>query len=111
MFEDVAHGYYILVQPGLFGSWKGPVLLNYGIDECRFTKFVPEHHRCQVDRGGKIAQERREPEDVASIVKYREVTDHKDPVSRDHFDHGEKARPGPRQARPHEPTVLDWSWP
>ena len=40
--ERVAHGYYILSRAaGLFvDPPKGPVLLNYGIDECRFTKPV-----------------------------------------------------------------------
>ena len=38
----VAHGYFILSKAaGLFvDAKKGPVLLNYGIDECRFTKPV-----------------------------------------------------------------------
>lgn len=38
----VAHGYYILSKAaGLFvEAKKGPVMLNYGIDECRFTKPV-----------------------------------------------------------------------
>ncbi len=44
MFENrVAHGYFILsAAAGLFvdGKEKGPVLLNYGIDECRFLKPV-----------------------------------------------------------------------
>jgi len=44
MFEKpVAHGYFILsAAAGLFveGSAKSPVLLNYGIDELRFTKPV-----------------------------------------------------------------------
>lgn len=40
--QRVAHGYYILSKAaGLFvDAKKGPVLLNYGIDECRFTKPV-----------------------------------------------------------------------
>ncbi|HVZ57010.1 MAG TPA: phenylacetic acid degradation bifunctional protein PaaZ [Chitinophagaceae bacterium] len=41
--RQVAHGYFILsAAAGLFvdGSGKGPVLLNYGIDELRFTKPV-----------------------------------------------------------------------
>ena len=40
--ERVAHGYFILSKAaGLFvDPAKGPVLLNYGIDECRFTKPV-----------------------------------------------------------------------
>ena len=46
MFErQVAHGYFIMsAAAGLFvdGSELGPVLLNYGIDELRFTKpFYP----------------------------------------------------------------------
>lgn len=38
----VAHGYFILSKAaGLFvEAKKGPVMLNYGIDECRFTKPV-----------------------------------------------------------------------
>jgi len=38
----VAHGYFILsAAAGLFvQAKKGPVLLNYGLDECRFTKPV-----------------------------------------------------------------------
>lgn len=44
MFErQVAHGYFVMsAAAGLFvdGSEKGPVLLNYGIDELRFTKPV-----------------------------------------------------------------------
>jgi oxepin-CoA hydrolase / 3-oxo-5,6-dehydrosuberyl-CoA semialdehyde dehydrogenase len=40
--ERVAHGYFILSKAaGLFvDAKKGPVLLNYGIEECRFTKPV-----------------------------------------------------------------------
>lgn len=44
MFErQVAHGYFVMsLSAGLFvdGSELGPVLLNYGIDELRFTKPV-----------------------------------------------------------------------
>ena len=43
MFEKpVAHGYFILsAAAGLFvDAKKGPVLLNYGLDECRFMKPV-----------------------------------------------------------------------
>ncbi len=38
----VAHGYFILSKAaGLFvDAKKGPVILNYGLDECRFTKPV-----------------------------------------------------------------------
>lgn len=40
--RTVAHGYFILSKAaGLFvDPPKGPVLLNYGIDECRFTKPI-----------------------------------------------------------------------
>jgi len=43
IFErNVAHGYWVLSKAaGLFvDGKKGPVLLNYGLDECRFTKPV-----------------------------------------------------------------------
>ena len=43
IFEQrVAHGYFVLSKAaGLFvHPKKGPVILNYGIDECRFTKPV-----------------------------------------------------------------------
>jgi oxepin-CoA hydrolase/3-oxo-5,6-dehydrosuberyl-CoA semialdehyde dehydrogenase len=38
----VAHGYFVLSKAaGLFvDARKGPVLLNYGLDECRFVKPV-----------------------------------------------------------------------
>ena len=42
--EIVAHGYFILsAAAGLFvDAAKGPVLLNYGIDECRFLNpYMP----------------------------------------------------------------------
>ena len=40
--RPVAHGYFILsAAAGLFvDPGKGPVLLNYGLDECRFLKPV-----------------------------------------------------------------------
>ena len=87
MFEGrVAHGYYILSKAaGLFVEpRKGPVLLNYGIDECRFTKPVYPGTTIGVKLTvvEKIAQERREPGDVAKgIVRYRvEVDDHEGDV-------------------------------
>ena len=76
LFEQrVAHGYFILSKAaGLFvDPKKGPVLLNYGIDECRFTKPVYPGTTIGVRLTvkEKIAQERREPADVAKgIVKY-----------------------------------------
>ena len=40
--RTVAHGYFVLSRAaGLFvDPPKGPVLLNYGLDECRFTKPI-----------------------------------------------------------------------
>ncbi|MFM2393430.1 MAG: hypothetical protein RLZZ546_1412, partial [Bacteroidota bacterium] len=40
--QRVAHGYFVLsAAAGLFvDAAKGPVLLNYGLEECRFTKPV-----------------------------------------------------------------------
>jgi oxepin-CoA hydrolase/3-oxo-5,6-dehydrosuberyl-CoA semialdehyde dehydrogenase len=40
--RTVAHGYFVLSKAaGLFvDPAKGPVLLNYGIDECRFTRPI-----------------------------------------------------------------------
>ena len=76
IFEQrVAHGYFILSKAaGLFVEpKKGPVLLNYGIEECRFTKPVYPGTTIGVRLTvkEKISQERREPEDVAKgIVKY-----------------------------------------
>jgi len=76
LFEQrVAHGYFILSKAaGLFVEpSKGPVLLNYGIEDCRFTKPVYPGATIGVRLTvkEKISQERREPEDVAKgIVKY-----------------------------------------
>jgi oxepin-CoA hydrolase/3-oxo-5,6-dehydrosuberyl-CoA semialdehyde dehydrogenase len=71
----VAHGYFILSRAaGLFvDPPKGPVLLNYGIDTCRFTKPVYPGSTIQVKLTvqEKIDQEKRSPEDIAKgIVKY-----------------------------------------
>ncbi|PCJ81447.1 MAG: phenylacetic acid degradation bifunctional protein PaaZ [Bacteroidetes bacterium] len=77
IFEQrVAHGYFILSKAaGLFvDPKKGPVLLNYGIEECRFTKPVYPGSTIGVRLTvkEKISQERREPEDVAKgIVKFQ----------------------------------------
>lgn len=68
----VAHGYYILSRAaGLFvDAPKGPVLLNYGIDECRFTKpvypgaTIAVRFTCKE----KVEQERK-PEDEKDIAK------------------------------------------
>lgn len=71
----VAHGYFVLSRAaGLFvDPPKGPVLLNYGIDECRFTKPVYPGMAIQVrfTCKEKIAQEKKTPDDVAKgIVKW-----------------------------------------
>lgn len=76
LFEQrVAHGYFILSKAaGLFvDPRKGPVLLNYGIEECRFTKPVYPGATIGVRLTvkEKISQEKRDAEDVAKgIVKY-----------------------------------------
>lgn len=71
----VAHGYYILSRAaGLFvDAPKGPVLLNYGIDECRFTKPVYPGAEIGVrfTCKEKVAQEKKNEEDIAKgIVKW-----------------------------------------
>ena len=71
----VAHGYFVLSKAaGLFvDAKKGPVLLNYGIDECRFTKPVYPGMTIGVRLTvkEKTAQEKRTPEDIAKgIVKW-----------------------------------------
>jgi len=71
----VAHGYFVLSKAaGLFvDAKKGPVLLNYGLDECRFTKpvypgtTIGVRFTCKE----KIDQEKKTPEDIAKgIVKW-----------------------------------------
>jgi oxepin-CoA hydrolase/3-oxo-5,6-dehydrosuberyl-CoA semialdehyde dehydrogenase len=71
----VAHGYFILSKAaGLFvDAKKGPVLLNYGIDEARFTKPVYPGMTIGVKLTvkEKTAQEKRTPDDIAKgIVKW-----------------------------------------
>jgi oxepin-CoA hydrolase/3-oxo-5,6-dehydrosuberyl-CoA semialdehyde dehydrogenase len=73
--ERVAHGYFILSKAaGLFvDPAKGPVLLNYGIDECRFIKPVYPGMTIGVKFTAKekISQEKKDEEDVAKgIVKF-----------------------------------------
>ena len=76
IFEKrVAHGYFVLAKAaGLFvDPKKGPVLLNYGIDECRFTKPVYPGMTIGVKLTvkEKIDQEKRDDEDIAKgIVKF-----------------------------------------
>ncbi|WP_408098815.1 phenylacetic acid degradation bifunctional protein PaaZ [Peredibacter sp. HCB2-198] len=76
MFKGrVAHGYFILSRAaGLFvDPPKGPVLLNYGLDECRFIKpvypgaTIGVRFTCKE----KVDQEKKSPEDIAKgIVKW-----------------------------------------
>ena len=71
----VAHGYYVLSKAaGMFvDPKKGPVLLNYGLENCRFTKPVYPGMTIGVKLTvkEKVAQEKRTPEDVAKgIVKW-----------------------------------------
>ena len=73
--ERVAHGYYIMSRAaGLFvDPPKGPVLLNYGIDECRFTKPVYPGMTIGVKFTvkEKINQEKKDADDIAKgIVKF-----------------------------------------
>jgi oxepin-CoA hydrolase/3-oxo-5,6-dehydrosuberyl-CoA semialdehyde dehydrogenase len=76
IFEGrVAHGYYILSKAaGMFvDAKKGPVLLNYGIDECRFTKPVYPGTTIGVKLTvkEKIGQEKKSADDIAKgIVKW-----------------------------------------
>src|SRR5262249_3280663 len=77
MFErQVAHGYFIMsVAAGLFvdSFEKNPVLLNYGIDELRFTKPVypgAEIH-IRFTCKEKIPQDKKEETDISKgIVKW-----------------------------------------
>ncbi|MBI2257418.1 MAG: phenylacetic acid degradation bifunctional protein PaaZ [Flavobacteriia bacterium] len=76
IFEKrVAHGYFVLSKAaGLFvDPKKGPVLLNYGIEEARFTKPVYPGNTIGVrfTVKEKIDQEKRTEEDIAKgIVKF-----------------------------------------
>lgn len=76
IFEQrVAHGYFVLSKAaGLFvDPKKGPVLLNYGLEEARFTKPVYPGMTIGVrfTVKEKVDQEKRTPEDIAKgIVKF-----------------------------------------
>ena len=76
IFEGrVAHGYFILSKAaGLFvDPKKGPVLLNYGIDEARFTKPVYPGATIGVKFTvkEKVDQEKKSEDDIAKgIVKF-----------------------------------------
>ena len=77
MFErQVAHGYFVMsLSAGLFvdGSELGPVLLNYGIDELRFTKPVYPGAELYIrfTCKEKLPQDKKEETDIAKgIVKW-----------------------------------------
>lgn len=76
IFEGrVAHGYFVLSKAaGLFvDPKKGPVLLNYGLDEARFTKPVYPGATLGVrfTVKEKIDQEKKSDDDIAKgIVKF-----------------------------------------
>lgn len=76
IFEQrVAHGYFVLSKAaGLFvDPKKGPVLLNYGIEEARFTKPVYPGMTIGVRLTvkEKVDQEKRNEDDIAKgIVKF-----------------------------------------
>ncbi|MBL7924128.1 MAG: phenylacetic acid degradation bifunctional protein PaaZ [Bacteroidia bacterium] len=73
--QRVAHGYFVLSKAaGLFvDPKKGPVMLNYGLEECRFTKPVYPGMTIGVRLTvkEKADTEKRNPEDIAKgIVKW-----------------------------------------
>lgn len=76
MFErPVAHGYFILsAAAGLFvDAAKGPVLLNYGLEECRFLKpvYAGTTIHVQLTCKEKIEQEIKTADDIPKgIVKW-----------------------------------------
>ena len=76
IFEQrVAHGYFLLSKAaGLFvDPKKGPVLLNYGVEEARFTKPVYPGATIAVrfTVKEKIDQEKKDENDIAKgIVKF-----------------------------------------
>ena len=74
--QRVAHGYFILsAAAGLFvDPIKGPVLLNYGLDEFRFTKpvYAGATIGVKLTVKEKIDQETKGEQDVPKgIVKFR----------------------------------------
>jgi oxepin-CoA hydrolase / 3-oxo-5,6-dehydrosuberyl-CoA semialdehyde dehydrogenase len=76
LFEKpVAHGYFILsLAAGLFvDAAKGPVLLNYGLEECRFLKpvYAGTTLGVRLTCKEKIEQEKKEEKDLPrGIVKW-----------------------------------------
>src|SRR5437868_5931948 len=76
LFEKpVAHGYFILsAAAGLFvDAKKGPVMLNYGLEECRFLKpvYAGTTIGVRLTVKEKIEQEMKEENDIPrGIVKW-----------------------------------------
>jgi oxepin-CoA hydrolase/3-oxo-5,6-dehydrosuberyl-CoA semialdehyde dehydrogenase len=73
--KPVAHGYFILsAAAGLFvDAKKGPVLLNYGLDECRFLKpvYAGATIHVRLTCKEKTEQEKKDENDIAKgIVKW-----------------------------------------
>lgn len=73
--QKVAHGYFVLsAAAGLFvDAAKGPVLLNYGLEECRFTKpvYAGMTIGVRLTVKEKSEQEKRDDEDyIKGIVKW-----------------------------------------
>jgi len=73
--QRVAHGYFILsAAAGLFvDPAKGPVLLNYGIEDCRFVKpvYAGMTIGVRLTVKDKIDQEKKAPDDIPKgIVKF-----------------------------------------
>jgi oxepin-CoA hydrolase/3-oxo-5,6-dehydrosuberyl-CoA semialdehyde dehydrogenase len=73
--QRVAHGYFVLSKAaGLFvDPKKGPVMLNYGLEECRFTKPVYPGMTIGVKLTvkEKVDTEKKSEEDIAKgIVKW-----------------------------------------
>jgi oxepin-CoA hydrolase/3-oxo-5,6-dehydrosuberyl-CoA semialdehyde dehydrogenase len=73
--QRVAHGYFVLSKAaGLFvDAKKGPVLLNYGLDACRFTKPVYPGMTIGVKLTvkEKVSTEKRDENDIAKgIVRW-----------------------------------------
>lgn len=71
----VAHGYFVLsAAAGLFvDPKKGPVLANYGLDECRFVKpvYVGATIGVRLTVKEKVAKENKEGERPQGIVKWQ----------------------------------------
>ena len=66
--QRVAHGYFILsAAAGLFvDPGKGPVLLNYGLEECRFIKPIYAEATIGVrfTVKEKLGQEKKDEDDI-----------------------------------------------